>query len=557
MFDWLIQLLTQESVTQTVIIYGLVIAFGTWLGKLKIFGISLGVTWILFMGLFLSYLGIHVDIGTLHFLKEFGLILFVYCIGLQVGPGFFASLKKNAYVTNGLAVSIVLLGVLITIIFYLASGEPMSVMAGLMSGAVTNTPGLGAAQATVTDLHLAAQNNSMLTLTYALAYPFGVFGVILAMLILKKAFKIDIPTEIRLHEKLSVMKSNKPVSLTLAVENHQLVGQPIRSILDIAHEHIVISRLLHQGQIITPTPDTILNEGDVLLVVAPKSEIPKLKLLIGNESDVNLKEDPHNELASRVIMVTKTEVTHHRLGDIPALTVGGFTLTRHSRAGIEMVPHRNTILQLGDQLKVVGSPQAVESVAQALGNSLKRLEVPDLAPIFIGIVLGALVGSIPFSFPNIPIPIKIGLAGGPLLVSLLLSRYGNVLYLNNYTTNSANWMIRELGITLFLASVGLSSGHNLAQAFAGGHALLWILMSIAITLVPLLSVGFVAKYVFKKTFFEICGLLAGASTDPPALAFATQMAKSDTPSIMYATVYPVVMILRIIVAQLLILFFAS
>ena len=272
---------------------------------------------------------------------------------------------------------------------------------------------------------------------------------------------------------------------------------------------------------------------------------------------MNLKDAPQSELISRVIVVTRTEITHRRLGDIPELHAHGFTLTRLGRAGIEMVPHGDIVLQLGDNIKVVGTQEAVEAVTNVLGNSLKRLEVPDLAPIFIGIVLGAIVGSIPLSFPNMPVPVKIGLAGGPLIVALFLSRFGNVLYLNNYTTNSANLMVRELGITLFLASVGLSSGHSLAEAFHGGNAWIWISMGITITMVPLIIIGLIARYSLRKTYFEICGLLAGASTDPPALAFAMQMAKSDVPSVTYATVYPLTMILRIIAAQLLILLFAS
>ena len=555
--NWLQQLFTQQSIAQTVIIYGLVIAIGTWLGKFKIFGISLGVTWILFMGLLVSYLGINLNKEIVNFLKEFGLILFVYCIGLQVGPGFFASLKKNALANNVLAAGIVLLGVVITVTFFYSTGTSVPVMTGIMSGAVTNTPGLGAAQTAVTDMHLAADNNALITLAYALAYPFGVFGIIFSIIILKWIFRINVDNEIELHAKLSAIKAVKPISVHLIVENKQLIGQPIRRIFEMMKEHVVISRMFHEDTIIAPDPDTILNEHDVLLVVAPKHVVNQLKILIGGESEMNLKEAPQNELISRVIVVTRTEITHRRLGDIPELHAHGFTLTRLGRAGIEMVPHGDIVLQLGDNIKVVGTQEAVESVTNVLGNSLKRLEVPDLAPIFIGIVLGAIVGSIPLSFPNMPVPVKIGLAGGPLIVALLLSRFGNVLYLNNYTTNSANLMVRELGITLFLASVGLSSGNSLAEAFHGGNAWIWITMGITITMVPLIIIGLIARYSLRKTYFEICGLLAGASTDPPALAFAMQMAKSDVPSVTYATVYPLTMILRIIAAQLLILLFAS
>jgi len=554
--NWLQQLFMQQSIAQAVIIYGIVIAVGTWLGRIKIFGISLGVTWILFMGLLLSYLGISISQETEHFLREFGLILFVYCIGLQVGPGFWSSLKRSAYTTNGLAAGVVILGILITIGFFYSSGNNISVMTGIMSGAVTNTPGLGAAQAAATDLHLAANNNSLITLAYALVYPFGVFGIIFSLMLVKWILHINIDDEIELHGKLNAIKQERPVSVHLKLENKQLIGQKIQAIFDLIKDHIVVSRMYHDGNIITPMPTTVLHEGDVLLIVAHKPQIAQLKLVIGSESEMNLKDAPDSELISRILVVTRPELTHRRLGDIPELHQQNFTLTRLSRAGIEMVPHGDIILQLGDNIKVVGTKEGVKIVTEALGNSLKRLEVPDLAPVFIGIVIGAIVGSIPISFPNMPIPVKIGLAGGPLIVALVLSKFGNIVYLNNYTTNSANLMVRELGITLFLASVGLSSGHSLAEAFHGTNAWLWIGMGLTITIVPLVIIGLIASYFFRKTYFEICGLLAGASTDPPALAFAMQMAKSDVPSVTYATVYPLSMILRIIGAQLLILLFS-
>jgi putative transport protein len=429
-------------------------------------------------------------------------------------------------------------------------------MTGIMSGAVTNTPGLGAAQAAATDLHLAANNNSLITLAYALVYPFGVFGIIFSLMLVKWILHINIDDEIELHGKLNAIKQERPVSVHLKLENKQLVGQQIKTIFELIKDHIVVSRMYHDGNIITPMPSTVLHEGDVLLIVAHKPQIAQLKLVIGSESDMNLKDAPDSELISRILVVTRPELTHRRLGDIPELHQQNFTLTRLSRAGIEMVPHGDIILQLGDNIKVVGTKEGVKIVTEALGNSLKRLEVPDLAPVFIGIVIGAIVGSIPISFPNMPIPVKIGLAGGPLIVALVLSKFGNIVYLNNYTTNSANLMVRELGITLFLASVGLSSGHSLAEAFHGTNAWLWIGMGLTITIVPLVIIGLIASYFFRKTYFEICGLLAGASTDPPALAFAMQMAKSDVPSVTYATVYPLSMILRIIGAQLLILLFS-
>ncbi|MBL0359007.1 MAG: putative transporter [Chitinophagaceae bacterium] len=556
MSNWFTDLFTNISIAQSVLIFGLVISVGIWLGRLKLGGISLGVTWVLFMGMFLSYLGITVDEKTEHFLKEFGLILFVYSIGLQVGPGFFASLKKYALNNNLLALITVSLGVLVTIILYYVSRNHITVMAGIMSGAVTNTPGLAAAQAAVSDLNITGTDKSLITLAYAVAYPFGVFGIIGSLLLLKKIFRVNIEEEQELHRKLNLIRSNKPVSNHFNLENNMLVGQPLLKLFEMLKEKIIVSRMMHNGVVITPTPETVLAKNDVLLIVASKKETEQLKLIVGSFSHLNLKTSAGSKLISRTIVVTKKSVTHKRLGDLPELDQQDFTMTRLNRAGIEMVPHGDIFLQLGDNIKVVGTEQGVNFVSDALGNSLKKLDVPDLAPIFIGIVLGVILGSVPFHFPGMPVAVKIGMAGGPLIVALLLSRFGNLFYLNNYTTNSANLMIRELGISLFLASVGLSSGKNLSVAFSDGKGFIWMLMGIAITIIPLLVAGLIAKKFFRKTYFEICGLLAGASTDPPALAFATKLAGSDIPSITYATVYPVTMILRIVAAQLLILLFS-
>ena len=554
--EWLRALFTGSSIAQLVIIYGVVIAAGIWFGRIKLFGISLGVTWVLFIAILVSYSGIVVNKEIKDFLKEFGLILFVYSIGLQVGPGFFASLKKDALGNNLLAASVVVTGILTTLLFYYFSDFHISVMTGVMSGAVTNTPGLAAAQSAARDLH-SASDIAFMGLAYAVTYPFGVFGIIVALLILKKLFKINIHTEQELHRKLISFRSQRLVTANLRLENRQLLGKPLRKVFSLLREPVVVSRMYHNGEVITPTPDVQLAENDVMLVVASRPEMEELKLLIGPTSEMNLKAQPKTNLISRTIVVTRKEVTHKRLGDIPELHQQDFTLTRLNRAGLEMVPHGDIVLQLADTITVVGTEEGVKIAADAIGNSLKRLEVPDLAPIFIGIVLGVILGSIPFYFPGMPVPVKIGMAGGPLIIALILGRYGNSLYLNNYTTNSANLMIRELGITLFLASVGLGSGANLSAAFADGSGWKWMLMGVVITVVPLLLVGIIAHKFFRKTYFEICGLLSGASTDPPALAFALKIAGSDIPSATYATVYPLTMILRILGAQLLILFLAN
>ncbi|MBU2526761.1 MAG: putative transporter [Bacteroidetes bacterium] len=554
--NWFLDLFQSQSIAQTVVIYGLVISTGIWLGKLKIFGVSLGVTWVLFVGIIVSALGLTVHMETEHFLKEFGLVLFVYAIGLLVGPGFFVSLKKSGLPANLMATAIVGLGICITLFLFYLSNTDIFVMTGIMSGAVTNTPGLGAAQASLSSLNRHDVDASLITLAYAVAYPFGVFGIIASFLILKKIFKIDIERENELHRKLAFFKKNKVVSIHLTVENKQLEGQKLSQIFDMIEEPIVVSRMMHKGEILTPRPTQEVSEGDTLLVVTQKHLVPKLKLLIGDESHLNLKAEPESNLVGNQVVVTRKEVTHNKIGSTPELYQHNFTLVRVKRAGIEMIPHGNLHLQLGDVVRVVGTETGVAKITSILGNSLKKLETPDLAPIFFGIVLGIILGSIPIAVPNIPVPVKIGMAGGPLIASLLLSRYGNKLYLNNYTTFSVNMMMRELGIALFLASVGLGSGHNLLRAFTENSGWYWIFFGVIITIVPLLLVGYIAKKYFKKTFFEVCGLLAGASTDPPALNFAIKLAGNDIPSATYATVYPLTMILRIIGAQLLILMFS-
>lgn len=554
--DWITTLLTQPSFANTLILFGLVIALGISLGKVKFFGISLGVTWVLFIGLAFSFAGVVVENEIREFLKDFGLVLFVYTLGLQVGPGFFASLNRNALTNNVLAALMVSLGLVITLLFYFTTTYSIGEMSGVMSGAVTNTPGLAAAQTTLSNIHGGTADNSTVTLAYAVAYPFGVFGIIAAMLVLKKLFKVNIEKETELQNKLQQLRENRVISKHLQLDNQQLIGKTLSQIFEIIKTPIVVSRMFHHGEIITPTPKTVLANGDVLLIVAPKTTFDQLHLLIGAESSMNLKTAIDSNLISQHFVVTNKAITHHRLGDIAELHQHDFTFTRLNRAGTQLVPNGNIILQLGDTLKVVGTAEGLEQATKILGNSVKRLEVPDLAPIFIGIVLGLIVGSIPLQIPSIPVPVKIGLAGGPLLVALLLSRFGNQMYLNNYTTHSANLMLRELGISFFLASVGLGSGAQLATAFTGSTGFYWIGMGLVITLIPLLITGWLAKKVFKKNFFEVMGLMAGASTDPPALAFALKIAGNDTPSATYATVYPLTMILRIIGAQLLILFFS-
>jgi len=556
--NWFTQLFTEHSIAQTVVVYGCIIAIGILLGRIKIYNISLGITWVLFAGIIAAHYGATVDENTEHFLKEFGLILFVYSIGLQVGPGFFASLKKQAIGVNALAAMVVLLGVAIAIFFYYFSGNNMGIITGVMSGAVTNTPGLGAAQQTVTDMQLTGKglNPSDIGLAYAVAYPFGVLGIILVLMLLKKICHVDISREKEKMKRLKRLNPLAPVAVNLKVSNPLLFNKTVKDIRMIVKEPYVISRMQHDGEIFTPSPESVLSEGDVLVFVTSKAIITQLKLLVGPESDINLlREEKTRNLISRRIVVTNKEATHKKLHEMDVFDRGDFSITRINRAGIEFIASDDIILHIGDQVTVVGSENGIKEISNRLGNSLKRLDAPELAPIFIGIVLGVILGSIPIAIPGVPVAVKIGLAGGPLIISLLLSEFGNRFYLTNYTTHSANLFLREIGIVLFLASVGLGSGEHFTEILTGGQGWYWMAMGAAITFFPLFITGLVAHYFFKKTFFEISGLLAGASTDPPALAFAIQTAGSDSPSVTYATVYPLTMILRIVAAQLLILFF--
>lgn len=553
--DWFSSLWTQDSVAHSVLLYGVTIAVGIMLGRIKVLGVSLGVTWVLFTGLALSHFGFLINKDVEHFTKEFGLILFVYTIGLQVGPGFFSSLKKHGFALNMLALLIVLIGALVTIAIIFLTKTPVHVMAGIMSGAVTNTPGLGAAQQALLDVSAVnTERLSQLTLGYAVAYPFGVIGIILVIILLQKIFKVNIQKENEHYQQTLLKNVNRPERVNLVIQNAQLVGKPLGSLSNIINANFVVSRILHAGVVQAPTDTILLQSNDVLLIVTQKEDLEKLKLFIGNESETDLALDGNN-LISRRVVVTKTAATRKPLKTL--LVPAGFSITRISRAGIEFVATQSTQLQIGDEVTVVGEEAAVMNCAKILGNSLKRLDHPQLAPVFTGVVLGVILGTIPLIIPGVPAPVKIGLAGGPLIIALVVSRFGSKFWLSTYMTQSANLMLREIGIVLFLASVGLSSGHHFIEILSNGDGLKWMFYGVIITLTPLLITGVIGMAVLKKNYFEVCGLLSGASTDPPALAFATQTTGSDAPAVTYATVYPLTMIARILVAQLLVLILAG
>ncbi|ATA72296.1 MULTISPECIES: putative transporter [Capnocytophaga] len=562
--DWIVNLFSNhESVAYTVIVYSFVIALGVALGKVRIWGISFGIACVLFAGIGVAHFGFTVDGHIQHFIKEFGLILFVYTIGLQVGPGFFASFQQGGLKLNSLAILSVLTCVLTVIVLFYATDTSMADLVGIMSGAVTNTPGLGAAQQAIVDI-FRAEGQSQETINgalsnvsngYAVAYPFGVLGIILVMMILKSALKVNLDAEKRLNQ-WKVNKNNSSVDkVAVRVENPVLFEKHVAIIKETLGMDFVISRVYHTGKIHMVDKDTILKQGDILLLVANPKDFDKLSTLIGKKESIALFEGEANDIVSRRMNVTNKLAYSKKLGEINVREQYGVTVSRVYRAGIEFVPTKDTKLQFGDAITVVGDEEHIKLVEKVFGNSKKRMQHPHIAELFFGIVLGVILGSIPIAIPGMSSPVKLGLAGGPLIVAILISRYGGRFSVTHYVSHSANLMVREIGIVLFLASVGLGAGQNFIKTLSEGAGLQWMLMGVAITLVPLIVVALVARFYYKLNFLEICGLLSGSQTDPPALAFAHDVTGSDAPAVTYAAVYPLTTFMRIMVAQLLIVMF--
>jgi len=554
--DWLNDLLWQETVAHTMLIYCVVIAVGVALGKIRIFGISLGITFVLFAGIAVGHFGFAINTEVLEFIKDFGLILFVFSIGLQVGPGFFSSFKKGGLSLNLMALAIILLGALTTLIIHFLTGTSLPMLVGIMSGAVTNTPGLGAAQQVLKQVSATYPDTNVpyIGLGYAVAYPFGVIGIILTMLVLRKANRIDIQNELEQFNQYQHPAENLPEKISIRVDNPQVFNKTIQEICHQLQSTMVISRILHNGEIFSVTSETMVHENDILLVVAQKGVLAEIVKQIGSLSDMDLTAKT-GKLLSKHIMVTNKSVFGKKLGDLKLRSKYNINITRVYRSGIEFVASPLLKLQMGDRLTIVGDEVSIDMAAEKLGDSLKRLNEPNIIPIFIGILLGVILGSIPILIPGIPNPLKLGLAGGPLIIAILLSKYGYKFSLTSYTTPGANLMLREIGIVLFLASVGIKAGGNFISTLISGDGFIWMGYGAMITLIPILIVGFFSRYILKRNYFEICGLLAGSTTDPPALAYANSIAQSDAPTIAYATVYPLVMFTRILVAQLLILLF--
>lgn len=551
--EWLYTLFTGDGIAHTVIVVSLVITLGILLGKVKVKGISFGVTWILFVGIAAGHIGFTVEPQTLNFIKEFGLILFVFSIGLQVGPGFISSLKEGGIKLVGCAVAIVLLGVATTYVIYLVTGTPMPTMVGVLSGAVTNTPGLGAAQQAYADA--TGIDDPTIALGYAVAYPLGVVGIILSMIFVRVATRVDFADENKALEEMSGER-NYADRLSVLFSNGALDGKNIAHLSTLINRSFVISRIMHNdGSITIADGDSVLKVGDRLRLICSPEDTEAIVAFLGQRIEISMEEWgagqlSQKQLVSRRIIITKPEINGKRLSDLHLRTKYGINITRINRSGIDLIPYQGMELQMGDRVMAVGNETAIEQVAGVLGNSLKKLREPQLLTIFLGIALGVLLGSIPLM--NIPQPVKLGLAGGPLIVAILIGRFGPHFHLVTYTTMSANLMLREVGLALFLAGVGISAGDGFIEAIAdGGYR--WIGYGVIITVVPIILVGLFARLRLKMSYYTLMGLIAGSTTDPPALGYASGAAGNDMPAVGYATVYPVVMFLRVLTAQLLIL----
>ena len=564
--DWIINLFTNtESIAHIALLYAIVIAVGILLGKIKIGGISLGVTWVLFAGILAGHVGFTAPKDTMTFVQDFGLILFVFCIGLQVGPGFFESFKKGGVTLNLLSTTAILLNVGVMFACYylffdtnVKSNLPM--MVGTLYGAVTNTPGLGAANEALSSVWQQTYGElPQIASGYACAYPLGVVGIIGATIAIRFLTRTKLEEEEKaLEAEEAENPQAKPHQMHLKVNNAYLSGRTVAEISDFLNRDVVFSRLLKNGEYSIPNSRTVFDMGDEVLVVCAEADAPAIQAFIGPELETEWEENESKQpLVSRRIVVTNSSMNGKTLGKMHFSSVYGVTVTRLSRQGMDLFASRNYRFQVGDKILVVGPEDNVNRIAELMGNSVKRLDAPNVATIFIGIFIGIIFGSIPFAIPGMPVPLKLGIAGGPLIIAILIGRFGHRMKLNTYTTTSANMMLREIGLVLFLASVGIKAGANFWNTVVEGDGLLYVLTGFIITIIPILIVGTIARMKYKFNYFTIMGMLAGTYTDPPALAYANSVCSREAPAIGYSTVYPLSMFLRIFTAQLVVLFFCG
>ena len=558
--NWLQDLLTNpNSIAHIVALYAFVIAAGVLLGKIKFFGISLGVTFVLFVGILAGHFGFTGNPAIISFVQDFGLILFVFCIGLQVGPSFFSSFKRGGITLNLLAVGIVFLNIAVALILYFALQGRVDIpmMVGILCGAVTNTPGLGAANEALQQLHYQGPEIAM---GYACAYPLGVMGIILSMIIIRYICRVDVQRdsdEIQKEEEAN--PHMKPYTISLKVQNEALSGKTLSQVQNFLARDFVCTRIIQDGHMITPNANTVLRLGDRMFLVCAEDDSEAIMAFIGPkiEQDWDATNQQDKPMVSRRILVTQPNINGKTLGELHFSSMYGVNVTRVNRSGMDLFAARQLRLQVGDRVMVVGPQDAIERVANLLGNQLRRLDHPNIVTIFVGILCGILFGSLPIAIPGMPTPVKLGLAGGPLIISILIGRFGHKVKLVTYTTMSANLMLREVGLVLFLASVGIKAGENFVQMVVEGDGVLYVGLGFLITFIPLVITGIVARWHHRVNYFTLMGLIAGSNTDPPALAYANQIAGNDAPAVGYSTVYPLTMFLRILTAQLLVLLMAG
>ena len=562
--DWIISLFTNtDSVAHIALLYATVIAAGVYLGKIKFGGIALGVTFVLFAGIAAGHFNFTAPPAILTFVQDFGLILFVFMIGLQVGPGFFESFREGGVKLNALACSIILLNILVMfacyyIFFDTSNPNNLPMLLGTLYGAVTNTPGLGAANEALNSVF--AENPPAIANGYACAYPLGVVGIIGATILIRFICKVKLHKEeedLESHEKANT--AAKPCLMHLAVENSYLAGHTILEIHEFMKRDFVFSRLMRNGELIVPKSSTVLEHGDKVFCVCAEADAEAIIAFVGPKIDVpEFKEqEKTKQMVSKRILVTKSAFNGKTLAKMHFSSVYGVNVTRVTRQGMDIFASSNLALQVGDRIMVVGDATSVNRVASMMGNAIKRLDTPNIATIFIGIMLGILFGSIPFAVPSIPVPLKLGIAGGPLIIAILIGRFGYKFHLVTYTTTSANLMLREVGLVLFLSSVGIKAGANFVNTVVAGDGLLYVLCGFIITVIPILIIGTIARLRYKFNYFTIMGMIAGSYTDPPALAYANSVCSKEAPAVGYSTVYPLTMFLRIFTAQIIILFFCG
>ena len=553
--EWLDNLLfNPDSIAHIVLLYSLVISIGVLLGRIRIFGVSLGVTFILFVGILMGHFGFSGNLQIINFVQDFGLILFVYCIGLQVGPSFFSSFKKGGVSMNLMAAGAILLNIAVMAVLWLLlfEKEDLPMMVGVLCGAVTNTPGLGAANEALGQL---GYSGPQIANGYACAYPLAVVGIIGATILIKYLCRVNLAAEKdALAREETGDRHEKPHRMYVEVKNPALEDITLKSLREMANRDFVCSRILHDGNESLPNRDTVLHQGDHLLIVCASDEADAIVTFIGSQVKADKEFDQGNSpLVSKKILVTEEDVNGKTLSQLSLSGKFGVNATRIYRAGVELLARPDQRLQVGDRIRVVGPSDAVDRLAARLGNSHNQLDHPNILTIFVGIFIGILFGSLPIAIPGMPTPVKLGLAGGPLIISILISRFGYRMRLVTYTTASANLMLREIGLALFLASVGIKAGGNFISTVVEGDGLLYVLCGFLITVIPILCIGPIGRYRYKMNYFTLMGMIAGTYTDPPALAYANQTAGNDAPALGYTTVYPLAMFLRIITAQVLIL----